>query len=58
MEIFDKYEIVRRLAYGGMGEVFLARQGGAARFDRRGLEPCGDLPFKASGSPPALRARM
>jgi hypothetical protein len=34
VEIFDKYEIVRRLAYGGMGEVFLARQGGAARFDR------------------------
>ncbi|MFC1612082.1 protein kinase [Myxococcota bacterium] len=32
--IFDKYEIIRRLAIGGMGEIFLARQSGAARFDR------------------------
>lgn len=32
--IFDKYEIVRRLALGGMGEVFLARQTGVAGFDR------------------------
>lgn len=32
--IFDKYEVVRRLALGGMGEVFLARQTGVAGFDR------------------------
>src|SRR5688572_14510602 len=32
--IFDKYEIVRRLAVGGMGEIFLARQSGAPGFDR------------------------
>lgn len=28
MLIFDKYSIVRRLAVGGMGEIFLARQSG------------------------------
>lgn len=32
--IFDKYEVVKRLAFGGMGEVFLARQTGVAGFDR------------------------
>src|SRR5262245_16154008 len=32
--IFDKYAIVRRLAVGGMGEIFLARQSGVAGFDR------------------------
>src|SRR6188768_1467470 len=26
---FGRYTLLRRLAYGGMGEVFLARQGGA-----------------------------
>jgi predicted Ser/Thr protein kinase len=30
-----KYELIRRLAVGGMGEVFLARQRGEAGFDRR-----------------------
>lgn len=32
--VFEKYEIIRRLAIGGMGEIFLARQGGQAGFDR------------------------
>src|SRR5262245_51103883 len=32
--IFDKYSIVRRLAVGGMAEIFLARQSGVAGFDR------------------------
>ncbi|HEY3446154.1 MAG TPA: protein kinase [Myxococcales bacterium] len=32
--IGDKYEIVKRLAVGGMGEIFLARQRGFAGFDR------------------------
>jgi len=32
--IFDKYEIIKRLAVGGMGEIFLARQRGFAGFDR------------------------
>ena len=32
--IFNKYEIVKRLAMGGMGEVFVARQTGIAGFDR------------------------
>jgi serine/threonine protein kinase/class 3 adenylate cyclase/tetratricopeptide (TPR) repeat protein len=30
----DKYEIIRRIAMGGMGEIFLARQRGIAGFDR------------------------
>lgn len=32
--IFGKYELIRRIAIGGMGEVFLARQTGVAGFDR------------------------
>ena len=32
--IFGKYEVIRRIALGGMGEVFLARQTGVAGFDR------------------------
>lgn len=32
--IFDKYEVLKRLAVGGMGEIFLARQHGVAGFDR------------------------
>ena len=32
--VFDKYEIIRRLAIGGIGEIFLARQSGVASFDR------------------------
>lgn len=30
----DKYQTIRRLAVGGMGEIFLARQTGTAGFDR------------------------
>jgi serine/threonine protein kinase/tetratricopeptide (TPR) repeat protein len=32
--VFGKYEVIRRLAVGGMGEIFLARQVGVAGFDR------------------------
>ncbi len=32
--VFGKYEVIRRLAVGGMGEIFLARQTGMAGFDR------------------------
>ncbi|HEY4222347.1 MAG TPA: serine/threonine-protein kinase, partial [Myxococcota bacterium] len=32
--VFGRYQIIRRLAVGGMGEVFLARQSGVAGFDR------------------------
>ncbi|HEY3450623.1 MAG TPA: serine/threonine-protein kinase [Myxococcales bacterium] len=32
--IFDKYEVLNRIAVGGMGEIFLARQHGVAGFDR------------------------
>jgi|GEM_PF-1872570 len=32
--VFGKYEKIRRIAQGGMGEVFLARQKGMAGFDR------------------------
>jgi eukaryotic-like serine/threonine-protein kinase len=32
--VFGKYEVIRRLAVGGMGEIFLARQVGMAGFDR------------------------
>lgn len=34
VRVFDKYEIIRRIAVGGMGEIFLARQTGVAGFDR------------------------
>jgi serine/threonine protein kinase len=33
-QIFGKYDIIRRLAIGGMGEIFLTRQIGIAGFDR------------------------
>ena len=37
--IFDKYEVIRRLAVGGMGEIFLARQHGmVASFSRALVE--------------------
>lgn len=32
--IFGKYEVIRRIAIGGMGEIFLARQTGVAGFER------------------------
>lgn len=32
--VFGKYQVIRRLAIGGMGEIFLARQRGVAGFDR------------------------
>ena len=32
--IFGKYALIRRIAIGGMGEIFLARQTGAAGFQR------------------------
>jgi serine/threonine protein kinase/tetratricopeptide (TPR) repeat protein len=32
--VFGRYQIIRRLATGGMGEIFLARQRGVAGFDR------------------------
>jgi serine/threonine protein kinase len=32
--VFGRYQIIRRLAVGGMGEVFLARQSSVAGFDR------------------------
>ncbi|MEM6730760.1 MAG: serine/threonine protein kinase, partial [Myxococcota bacterium] len=32
--VAGKYDIVRRLAVGGMGEIFLARQLGLEGFDR------------------------
>jgi serine/threonine protein kinase len=32
--IFGKYEIIKRLAIGGMGEIFLARQVGISGFER------------------------
>jgi hypothetical protein len=34
LRIFGKYEVLRRLARGGMGELFLARQHGLADFSR------------------------
>src|SRR5262245_31363873 len=34
LRIFDKYEIIRRIASGGMGDIFLARQLGIAGFQR------------------------
>jgi len=33
-DVFEKYELVRRLGSGGMGEILLARQKGAAGADR------------------------
>src|SRR5688572_24795168 len=35
METFGKYELVRRLAFGGMAEIFLAAQRGAGGFEKR-----------------------
>lgn len=32
--VFGKYEVIRRLAIGGMGEIFLARQTGVGGLDR------------------------
>lgn len=32
--VFGKYDVIRRLAVGGMGEIFLARQTGMAGFER------------------------
>ncbi|MFH1808316.1 MAG: PEGA domain-containing protein [Pseudomonadota bacterium] len=32
--VFGKYRVIRRIAVGGMGEIFLARQTGVAGFDR------------------------
>ncbi len=32
--VFGKYQVIRRLAVGGMGEIFLARQVGMAGFER------------------------
>ncbi len=32
--VFGRYQIIRRIAVGGMGEVFLARQSAVAGFDR------------------------
>lgn len=34
LTVFEKYEVIRRLASGGMGDIFLARQTGAAGFNR------------------------
>ncbi len=34
MEAIGKYQILKRLAVGGMGEIFLARERGVAGFDR------------------------
>ena len=35
--IFGKYEVIKRLAVGGMGEVFLARQTGIPGFERHSI---------------------
>jgi serine/threonine protein kinase/tetratricopeptide (TPR) repeat protein len=32
--VFGRYQIIRKIAIGGMGEIFLARQRGVAGFDR------------------------
>lgn|GEM_PF-1264730 len=32
--VFDRYEVIRRIATGGMGDIFLARQRGVAGFSR------------------------
>ena len=34
IRVFDKHEIIRHLASGGMGDIFLARQIGVAGFER------------------------
>ena len=35
LSVFDKYQVVRRIAVGGMGEVFLAKQTGLPGFERQ-----------------------
>ncbi|MBI5548580.1 MAG: protein kinase [Deltaproteobacteria bacterium] len=32
--VFDKYQVIRRLAVGGMGEIYLAQQTGVSGFER------------------------
>ena len=34
LRVFERYEIVRQLTSGGMGDIFLARQVGVAGFER------------------------
>ena len=34
LRVFDRYEIIRKIASGGMGDIFFARQIGVAGFER------------------------